>query len=323
MGLQGNVNINTTNTPTALPAPTGIPEIPAQVNPTESQPKTNDKKSKSTKEETVLKETPKVEEKPVSKKYTVVINGREEIVDESTLLRGYQRQKAANELFEKASVLRKEAEAKEKLAKENPIEFFKKLGLNDDQITKLAEDHIASKLKHDMLSDDERKLKEKESELEVYRQREKEREDTEKNTTFEAQKQKLRDEYDKQISSAITKAELPPHPMIVARVAYYMREALKNGLQDITPEDGIDMVKRELTDQFIYLFRDYDDIAKLEKIIPKEFFNRLRQYDLSKLKNPLQTKTAAGTPAIEPLPIKKKLTKEEFKQRIRERIADE
>ena len=100
---------------------------------------------------------------PQKRLYRVKIDGQEMEVDESELLAGYQRAKAANKRFEEAAKQRKQAEHFLKLLRTDPVKVLQHPEVGHD-VRQLAEDYLAEIIKKEKMSPEEREkaeLKEK------------------------------------------------------------------------------------------------------------------------------------------------------------------
>ena len=85
-----------------------------------------------------------------------------EVTSEAELVRLAQLGIGANEKFEQAAKTRKQAEEVLEIIQKNPAEALTKLGFD---VRKLAEEYLAEKIQEEMLTPEQKKVKEMEQQL--------------------------------------------------------------------------------------------------------------------------------------------------------------
>lgn len=222
------------------------------------------------------------------RRFKVTIDGSESEVDESELIKGYQRARAANQRFEEAAKLRRQADQLLQTLKTDPLSILTNpnLGVNFDEI---AEKHLLAKLENEMLSPEERKAREVQRELEQYKRAEAERAEQEQARQFEVAKSQARANYERQFVEVLEKTGLPRTGETVARMARYLSEGLRAGAE---PDlyDVAQLVREDmLAEQRSLIGSASDD--KLEELLGSNTVEKIRKALLNKV---------SGQPGVKP-----------------------
>jgi hypothetical protein len=222
-------------------------------------------------------------------------------VDESELIKGYQRARAANQRFEEAAKLRRQADQLLESLRTDPASLLThpSLGINFDEI---AERHLLAKLENEMLSPEERKSREMQRELERYKQAEAKQREQDEARQFEVAKNQARANYERQFVEVLEKTGLPRTGETVARMARYLSEGLRGGVE---PDmyDVAEMVREDmLAEQRALIGSAPDD--RLEELLGAETVEKVRKALLNKVANQPGAPKREVTQRSEPTPSK-------------------
>ncbi|CAM6000299.1 unnamed protein product [Sphagnum balticum] len=321
-----------TSTPASAPAPAATPVTPSTAQPTTqtSAPTSTPKGTPSvattatqavnakspTAEPSKGQEQPKVvpnktatEVQEAIKKWKLKAGKQErEVTSEAELVRLAQLGIGANEKFEQAAKTRKQAEEVLEIIQKNPAEALTKLGFD---VRKLAEEYLAEKIQEEMLTPEQKKVKEMEQQLKKYQEEKAEFERQQR----EAQISQLQSQYEvdiqQKIINAIDANKLPKNPKTVARFAEYMLEGVENGV-DYDPRDLAPRIRRDLEEEHRQMYRD-SAVEEILKILGPDTLKKIRQYELQKVKSkqtaPNPTKTEAVAQPQKPVEDKSKAKK--------------
>lgn len=241
-------------------------------------------------------EQSQAEFKPVKLKY-----GDEEIevgsLDQLTKIA--QKGLGAERKFQEAASIRKQAEKLVATLKDNPIEILRHPALRDKMI-EAAQDLLFEHIQHEQMSAEERARLQEREELERYRRSEQERKAQEETRQREELKDKYRQDYERQFIEALNEGGIPKSDWAVTRMAQYMRQAIKGGMSNITPQDVVHLVKRDWQQAQADLYGQMDG-DKLIQMLGPDIAEKIRKADVAKLtsKRP-QAKTVAAAEPSEP-----------------------
>lgn len=265
------------STPSASPSPSSSSpssspdRIPASAGESQSQPQTPAEGQQTS------GETP---EQQAVRKFKVTIDGVDSEVDEAELLKGYQRARAANQRFEEAAKIRRQADQLIAALQQDPISLLTnpKLGINFDEI---AEKHLLRKLENEMLTPEQRQAREMQEKLSQYEQQEAKRQEELQAQQFEAAKHQARADYERRFVEVLDKANIPKTAETVSRMARYLQESLRRGYE---PDlyDVADMVREDmLAEQRALLAAVPDD--RLDSVLGEESLEKVRKALLAKV----------------------------------------
>ncbi len=260
-------------------------------------------------EEKVLSEKPdpKLSEEKKTEKYKVPINGKETEVTLEELKRGYSHQQAANKVFQEGKAMVRKAEQVIEMLKDgkSAFEIMGKLG-HDPR--KLAEDYLIQKLDEEMMDPRDKALKEAQIKLKA-------REDEDARRAEELEKQQkdeLKSKYEKEYSAKFVEAiegeDLPATKETVAMMAKHIKRAAVLGYK-IDAHEAAKLVKEDISNHLRKIVGGAKGEALL-KLLGDETANKIREFDISKIKDPNQF---LKTPTEQP---------EETKRRSSERTSD-
>jgi hypothetical protein len=229
---------------------------------------------------------PKPEPKP-KRWVTTKVDGKEEKVDEETLVREYQKAKAAEKRFQEAAKIRQEYEEFQRKLKENPEELLNDPNLPIDR-QKLAEQWIMKQIEADMPKDPkEIKLKEYEEKLKKYQEMERQAQEEQQRQEYDQVVAKRRDEIGNLLGEAMQKSPLSKNPETAAatlrEMALYYRAYKQETGEAPSSEDLAAHVEQKYY-KGMYELANTLEGEELVKFLGDGVVGKIRKYDLSRLK---------------------------------------
>lgn len=236
------------------------------------------------------------------KSFQLKVNGKTvekeiDLSDEEALKREFQMAAAGRESMQRTRELEKAYEQALSELKSDPLKFLKsELEMDVDEI---SYNHLKKLHEQSQRSPEEVERERIQMELEQARaeartlKEEKERAEYER--VYAQQQQALNQEIEQTLSAH---KDLPPTQKTFQRIAETMLFAMENGIEDVTVEDVIPQVKKDIETEMQSMFNEMP-LEFYEKFIGKQNMNKLRQQRIEKAKsapNPTKTKeTAAKT----------------------------
>ncbi len=241
----------------------------------------------------------KTEKTPAQVEYEeLIVNGKTHKVTKEELKRRAQLGWAANEKFESASAKEKKVQKILEGAKSNPIQALMdpELGLSREQIKDAFEAWYHKEfIEPEGLSQEQLEARKDREELQKYKEQERLKKEQEEKETEEKMTAAEREQVQASLIKAIEENKLPKTKFTVSRMAFYMRKASENGV-DI-PMDLIAQQVRQEKQDIIGEMLHTQDIETAIQLVGEDFINKIRQYDLKRLREkrfgstPVQTQT--------------------------------
>ena len=274
----------------------------------------------------VIQETPKLREAKIDVDgHTMAINElqlkqlwglpeNEELTDKEfkSLVSAYKAQKTADNRSREASKQNKLVNEIAELIQTNPWMLLERAGYNPRQ---LAEEYLTQAIEEEMLPENERELKriraEKEELERQYQEEISRREQEQVNQAIEREKQNLTN----QIIESLDGSNLPKNPDVVKRIANYMYIAEQKGIS-INPKQIIPLVEEDLRNLNASILKSLDPNNRIN-YLGEDLLKQIRQDDLARLKRPSSNPTPVSQSKSNST---KKLTKEEWRKELAERI---
>jgi hypothetical protein len=248
--------------------------------------------------------TPPLEEekKRKSEPRFVKIDGK--MVSEADLTATYQKSHQIDEQMRQAAHSRKQAEDILAVAKADPLGFLRhpSLGANTSDI---RERLIREAIDEEMLTDDQRTLRDRDRTIQSYELEKQERAEAEKQQAFQAEVQRHQQEIGNILHTAmegtILGQDKASAPIILGEMAQVMRQAKAQGYNP-TPEQIAQKVESKYYTIFRNLANDMDG-ETLSKFFGEDVVKKMRKHDLDRLK-PKKAPAAAApktptTPKVE------------------------
>lgn len=263
------------------------------------------------------------------KKYKLVVDGKEEEVDEPELIKRAQKGTAAEKRFQEAHMTRQEmGNLKAQVERlmgvlrdpEAVWETLQKLG---HEPRGLAEKFLTGIIKEEQLTPEQKKVRDAERILSENETRKKNEERTAHEKRQAELEERFTNEFSQQVTKALTENQLPKTPWTVKMMAYYMAQGLKHNA-NLTASDVVPLVKKHFVSQINEILGATDgDI--LIGLLGETVLGKVRKADLERLKDPKNRIPANQQPKGGEIPAgapaKPKLTMDEFREQ-NERIKN-
>jgi hypothetical protein len=252
------------------------------------------------------------------RKLKVKIDGKEAEIDEQTVIRDYQLAQASHKRFKEAAEKEKFVLGLQERMKSDPASVMKELGLDP---RKFSEELLAKALDEEMLSPEEKRLRALENENKQLKETEKQREERQKEERLVEKTKKARADLEGRMVDAISNSKLPRNATTVRRISEVMYQAVNNGY-DMSIEDAVSIVSDDYSGGVNEFLGSINDAERLISVLGPEKIKMLRDYELSKVKNPpVEQKPVSDTPKPKKAETKR-MSREEFQAHIK-KVADE
>ena len=256
-------------------------------------------------------------------KVKLKVDGKDMEVPVEQLVKDYNLKQASMKRFEEAAQVRKQAEQLIEQLFTDPESFLDHPKLREKGLSKrqIAEQILKREIEREMMSPEQLRQQEVETELEQLRREKAEREQAKKREEYERTKQAAEHKYSTKFQEALEAAKLPKTPFTVKRLAEYQRQALRAGYDLSAAELGelvADEVRGELSEVTSHL-----DAETLINIFGEDIAKKIREYDLTKVETPHAPPTSTGA-----FPVKKqsgsterRLTIQEHREQMRRQFG--
>ena len=232
-----------------------------------------------------------------------------------TMVSSYKAQKTSD-------IATRNAKQQEKLVKEiaemiqtNPFELLKRAGYDPRQ---LAEEYLTQAIEEDMLPENEKELRKVRYEKEELERQYKEELSRREQEQMDIAIQQAQQEISNNIIDALENSSLPKSPEVVKRIANYMLIAEQKGI-NVNPKQVIPLVEEDFRNLNSQILRSLDPTKRIS-YIGEDLLKQIRQDDLARLKTS-QSQASQSSPKPRQ-PANKKITKEEFRRQLAERIKN-
>jgi hypothetical protein len=263
------------------------PEQPAEEPEQETEPESTEPPA----EEAVTSESTK---DPLDEEYELKVYGKTSKYPLRKVLSMAQKAEAAEERFRKAAELERRLEDLENGIRNNLGEVARKYGHDVDR---LAEDHLRRQIEQNTLSPQERALREAELAKQRAEQQLQGYENQRKEQEFQAEVERLRDDYHRQITEAMKESTLPKTELSVARVASRLGQASLSGY-DMPAHEAVDLAMEDYASDFKDLTHTLNDDG-LVRFLGPEIVKRVIKADLGARRTAAKpvSATDTGSPA--------------------------
>lgn len=253
------------------------------------------------------------------KPFVIKVDGKEVHLSKEDVIRWAQKGMGVDR---KLSEARKKVEVAEtfiRLLRENPEAILMNPQImGQERFQKLAQDYLHKQIQKEMMTPEQRELAELKEKLAQEEAAKKELESKTANERMKALTERYNQQYEKDISDTLATSGLPKTRATVKRIAYYLSEGLKRGVE-LKAADVIDLVRADYTNEIKELYGSLDGDT-LAQFLGDENIKKIREAELKKL-NP-----ATGRPEVKPAaPVSneppKKMTKEEWRAEMDKRFG--
>jgi len=198
----------------------------------------------------------------------------------------------ANETFEEAALIRRNAESFVAALKENPFKILAHPSLGLD-VRKAAEDYLWEQIQHEKLSPEEKAFKEREARLNAFEEAEEMKVKAEQTKREEAKRTKQREHWINVINKGLEKHGLPKNAWTLEETAKRMKVAIEGGDSDVTPDDVMPSIKSD----WVAMFKsqigslDGDSLSNLfgKDVVTKINKSEIKKYRTGKFENKVAT----------------------------------
>lgn len=254
--------------------------------------------------------------------FKVKIDNNELEVDEDELVRGYQMTKAAQKRFQEAAQMNKRAEEFIKLLKQDPKKVLSHPDIGVD-LKEFAVNYLTELQAEESLTPEQKRQRELEQRLAQFEEEKARREQEEHQRQIEEQAAKYAEDYQKQFTEVLSTSGLPKTEYTVARLAYYMQQAIQAGYDEITPKDVVGLVKSDYLNDIKSMFSASNEDILLD-LLGDELTNKTVKAHMKRMK---------GKGSIERNPKvvdrqnkednvkRKKMSRDEWKKMLDERVG--
>ncbi|NCN38766.1 MAG: hypothetical protein GW914_00100, partial [Candidatus Aenigmarchaeota archaeon] len=243
-------------------------------------------------------EAPKQESNP--KVWKLKVNGKEiefDASNEDKVKAEVQKAFAAQEKFQHASKVQKQAEQFLEMLQRDPeaVLSHPSLGVN---LREFAENYLYKQLQEERLSPEEKQSKIEKQELEQYRAEREEQKKAQEAEKMEQLKEQYRQDYQQKFVSALEKTGIPKTDWSIKRMADYMREAIRRGHSNISPEDVAPMVKQDWLSAQRELLSSLDG-EQLIEMVGKDTAEKIRKHQVGQVNkaNPFKSDISSKSPS--------------------------
>ena len=231
-----------------------------------------------------------------------------------TMVSSYKAQKTSDIATRNARQQEKLVNEIAQLIQQNPWELLQRAGYNPRQ---LAEEYLTQAIEEEMLPENERELKRVRQEKEELERQYKEELSRREQEQITLQVEQAQKEITSQIIDALEGSNLPKNPDVVKRIANYMYLAEQKGIS-VNPKQVVPLVEEDLRNLNAQILRSLDPSNRIN-YIGEDLLKQIRQDDLARLK---QNQSVSTQSQPKPKPQNKKLTKEEWRKELAERIKN-
>jgi hypothetical protein len=219
-----------------------------------------------------------------SETFEVKVNNKIVKMTRDELIAHAQMSHAAQAKFEEAAKLRRDNEKFEQSLKKSKIQALIDKGFSPEEIREEFEQWYTQQfIEPETLSPEQKRARDMERELERYRNQEKERTEREQREQQEKMTAQQREYLQGQIIEALEKNGLPKNKWFAQRLAFYMRENLRNGWE-APMELIVSQVKKDHKEINSGISED-STVEQLLEHFGEGIINKIRKHDLEQLRS--------------------------------------
>lgn len=217
---------------------------------------------------------------PEARKMKLKIDGKDVEMLESEVISRATKAAAADQRFDEAARMRKEAEQVLQFARENPTEFFKKTGMNARD---WAEQFLLKEIEREQMSPEQKRAWENEEELRKYKNNEKQQAEQKRKDEIAALEKTHLQNYDVMFTEALQKSGLPKTPYTVKRMAELQLVNVRKKL-DLNADQLAKLVREDYASEQKALLSAFDG-DQLIDFLGVDAVKKLSKAQIAKLKN--------------------------------------
>lgn len=232
-----------------------------------------------------------------------------------TMVSSYKAQKTSDMATRKARDQEKLVSEIANMIQTDPWTLLQRAGYDP---RKLAEEYLTQAIEEDMLPENEKELRRVRQEKEELERQYKEEMSRREQEQMQVAIQQAQQEISNQIIDALSESSLPKSPDVVKRIANYMLIAEQKGIA-VNPKQVIPLVEEDFRNLNASILKSLDPTKRIS-YIGEDLLKQIRQDDLARLKT-TQSQTSQSSPKPRQS-TNKKLTKEEWRRELAERIKN-
>lgn len=223
--------------------------------------------------------------KEAMRKFKVKVEGKEFEVDEKELINGYGLRSASSKALNEGKALRRQAEEFVAMLRDEGKlkEVLQKLG-HDPR--RFSEKILAQHLEDELMDPRDKELRDTKLKLAHIEELDRRQKKAVEDQRIEHVKQRFMKEYEADFVKALDTSGLPPTKPMVAEMAKYIQRSAKIGFK-MSAMEAAQLVKEDIQLAHQRLVGDTDG-EKLIKLLGDNVANKIRKYDMAKLKSPDQ-----------------------------------
>ena len=232
-----------------------------------------------------------------------------------TMVSSYKAQKTSDMATRKARDQEKLVSEIANMIQTDPWTLLQRAGYDP---RKLAEEYLTQAIEEDMLPENEKELRRVRQEKEELERQYKEEMSRREQEQMQVAIQQAQQEISNQIIDALSESSLPKSPDVVKRIANYMLIAEQKGIA-VNPKQVIPLVEEDFRNLNASILKSLDPTKRIS-YIGEDLLKQIRQDDLARLKT-TQSQSSQSSPKPRQS-TNKKLTKEEWRRELAERIKN-
>lgn len=258
------------------------------------------------------------------KPYKLKANGKEIELTLEELQTWAQKGMGANQKFQEAARMREQMQKIMQMIKTNPRAILEDPRIGVD-IKKLAEDVLWEQVQREKMTPEQRELQETKKKLEEFEKQNKELESRTKTEKFNQEVEHFSKKLGEDIQNVLQTSNVPKTQFTVKRMAFYMQEALKRGV-DLSAKDVVGIVHNEYQQNVKQILGAVDGDA-LVNLIGEDTLKKIRDHELKRLQGGGKTPTKlevvgdSSSPRQPSGSSSKKLSPEEWKKDLEQRFG--
>jgi hypothetical protein len=211
-------------------------------------------------------------------------------IDEDEVVKIYKERKghqsAANKTLQEGLKAKRQTEEFVRMMKDPQklIDTLYKLGYDKKQVRQLSEEFLATELSEEMMDPKERELRDTRNRLKTYEEREAQAKEEAQKREIEAQKKHFSEKYTAEFIDALKQTNLPPTKRMIGEMAGYIARSAKIKLP-MTAIEAAKLVKEDEEARVKHRLGNAD-AEEIIRILGEEGLQKVRTYDVQKLKDP-------------------------------------
>lgn len=259
------------------------------------------KEFKSEVKEAIAKGASEKEVQKMVKEFQLKVNGKNitkkvDLNNQDELQREFQLAAAGRGAMQELAELKRTYMKEIERLKQDPYSVLEELGLNPDEV---AENRLKQRIEEMAKSPEQKEREQIQKELEAARKELQEQKKQREDSEYE----RLKERAEKEIEDSMLKAleahsTLPATPRVIKQIADTMLWAIDQGWDDVTVEDILPTVEKELRSEISELMEELPE-ELMEQYIGQKNLERLRQKRINNIKttsNVKNIKKTATTP---------------------------